>query len=179
MAPKDAMGRKDLAATRVRFGYRQLPGLLRREGWAVPAIRVYRIYRQEKFMVPTNNGLTFRVETPATFRMDRPTGSLNPSGMDFLMAIQAERFVRMAGSAALLGPHVLHGATFFMAAHAGLGAGVHGGDRNELPGHLLIQQHGALAGHRCRQDPAAFVPLSGIECEGIRFFAQLTSLSLP
>ena len=55
-------------------------------------------------MVPTNNGLTFRVETPATFRMDRPTGSLNPSGMDFLMAIQAERFVRMATCPVLLVP---------------------------------------------------------------------------
>lgn len=37
---------KELAATRVRFGYRRLPVLLRREGWMVNSKRVYRIYKQ-------------------------------------------------------------------------------------------------------------------------------------
>jgi putative transposase len=38
---------KDLAAVRVRYGYRRLHILLRREGWQVNHKRVYRLYRQE------------------------------------------------------------------------------------------------------------------------------------
>ena len=35
---------RELAASRVRFGYRRLTVMLRREGWAVNAKRVYRLY---------------------------------------------------------------------------------------------------------------------------------------
>jgi putative transposase len=42
---------KDLAATRVRFGYRRLHVLLRREGWGVNHKKVYRIYREEDLTV--------------------------------------------------------------------------------------------------------------------------------
>jgi putative transposase len=38
---------RDLAATRVRYGYRRLHILLRREGWHVNHKRVYRLYREE------------------------------------------------------------------------------------------------------------------------------------
>lgn len=38
---------RDLAASRVRYGYRRLHVLLRREGWQINHKRVYRIYRQE------------------------------------------------------------------------------------------------------------------------------------
>jgi len=38
---------KDLAAARVRYGYRRLHILLRREGWQVNVKRVYRLYKQE------------------------------------------------------------------------------------------------------------------------------------
>jgi putative transposase len=38
---------RDLAATRVRYGYRRLHVLLRREGWRVNHKRVYRLYREE------------------------------------------------------------------------------------------------------------------------------------
>ena len=38
---------RDLAAVRVRYGYRRLHVLLRREGWAVNPKRVYRLYQQE------------------------------------------------------------------------------------------------------------------------------------
>lgn len=38
---------RDLAAARVRYGYRRLHVLLRREGWQVNHKRVYRLYRQE------------------------------------------------------------------------------------------------------------------------------------
>lgn len=42
---------KELAAARVRYGYRRLTILRRREGWRVNAKRVYRIYRQEGLAV--------------------------------------------------------------------------------------------------------------------------------
>ena len=38
---------RDLAASRVRYGYRRLHILLRREGWQVNHKRVYRLYREE------------------------------------------------------------------------------------------------------------------------------------
>lgn len=38
---------RDLAGTRVRYGYRRLTVLLKREGWQVGKKRVYRIYKQE------------------------------------------------------------------------------------------------------------------------------------
>ena len=44
---------KALAAVRVRYGYRRLTVLLRREGWLVNAKRVYRIYRQENLGIRT------------------------------------------------------------------------------------------------------------------------------
>ncbi len=47
---------KELAAVRVRYGYRRLHILLRREGWRVNAKRVYRLYREE--------GLSLRLKRP-------------------------------------------------------------------------------------------------------------------
>lgn len=44
---------KELAAVRIRFGYRRLTVLLRREGWKVNAKRIYRLYRQEGLAVRT------------------------------------------------------------------------------------------------------------------------------
>lgn len=44
---------KDLAATYVRYGYRRLTVLLRREGWKVNAKRIYRLYREEGLIVRT------------------------------------------------------------------------------------------------------------------------------
>jgi putative transposase len=38
---------QDLACTRIRYGYRRLTVLLRREGWHVNTKRVYRLYREE------------------------------------------------------------------------------------------------------------------------------------
>jgi len=45
---------RELAGSRVRYGYRRLTILLRREGWAVNAKRVYRLYRQEGLQVRTD-----------------------------------------------------------------------------------------------------------------------------
>ena len=42
---------RTLAATHVRYGYRRLTVLLRREGWHVNAKRVYRLYDQEELKV--------------------------------------------------------------------------------------------------------------------------------
>ncbi len=46
---------KDLAGTRVRYGYRRLHILLMREGWQINHKRVYRLYKQE--------GLSLRLKT--------------------------------------------------------------------------------------------------------------------
>lgn len=60
---------KELAAVRVRYGYRRLHLLLTREGWKVNAKRVYRLYREE--------GLSLRTKTPkrrvsCRKRLERP-----------------------------------------------------------------------------------------------------------
>jgi putative transposase len=47
---------RDLAASRIRYGYRRLHILLRREGWPVNAKRVWRLYTEE--------GLTIRARLP-------------------------------------------------------------------------------------------------------------------
>ena len=47
--PKQALrGRMhDIARTRVRFGYRRIHVMLRREGWALGRNQAYRLYREE------------------------------------------------------------------------------------------------------------------------------------
>lgn len=56
--PQDALRRRlrELAETRVAYGYRRLHVLLRREGWPVNAKRVYRLYKEE--------GLAMRKKVP-------------------------------------------------------------------------------------------------------------------
>jgi putative transposase len=44
---------RELAGTYVRYGYRRLTVLLRREGWHVNAKRIYRLYREEELIVRT------------------------------------------------------------------------------------------------------------------------------
>ena len=44
---------RELAAVRVRFGYRRLTVLLKREGWRVNAKRIYRLYDEEGLTVRT------------------------------------------------------------------------------------------------------------------------------
>ena len=74
---------KELAAIRVRYGYRRIHVLLRREGWAVNAKRIHRLYREL--------GLQLRSKTPkrrikAKLREDRtPARAVNDCwSMDFL-----------------------------------------------------------------------------------------------
>ncbi len=44
---------REIAGTHVRYGYRRLTVLLRREGWHVNAKRIYRLYREEELIVRT------------------------------------------------------------------------------------------------------------------------------
>jgi len=74
---------KEIAATRVRYGYRRIHVLLRRDGWRVNAKRVYRLYREM--------GLQLRHKTPkrrvkAKLREDRQlaTRSNETWAMDFV-----------------------------------------------------------------------------------------------
>lgn len=46
---------RELAASRVRFGYRRLTVLLRRDGWPVNAKRIYRLYTEEGLTVRTKH----------------------------------------------------------------------------------------------------------------------------
>ena len=56
----------ELARLRLRYGYRRIHVLLRREGWAVNVKRVHRLYRQE--------GLSMRLRPPKRRRAaSRPT----------------------------------------------------------------------------------------------------------
>ena len=63
---------REIAATRVRYGYRRIHVLLRREGWQVNPKRVYRLYREM--------GLQLRNKTPkrrvqAKLREDRQSAT--------------------------------------------------------------------------------------------------------
>jgi putative transposase len=44
---------RELAGSRVRYGYRRLTVLLKREGWTVNAKRIYRLYTEEGLIVRT------------------------------------------------------------------------------------------------------------------------------
>lgn len=66
---------KDLAETRVRYGYRRLSILLRREGWPVNDKRIYRLYSEE--------GLSIRTRSPKRRRSCRyRTGRPEAAGVN-------------------------------------------------------------------------------------------------
>ena len=74
---------KEIAETRVRYGYRRIHVLLRREGWAVNAKRIHRLHK--------GSGLQLRSKTPkrrvrAKLREDRrPAVQANETwAMDFV-----------------------------------------------------------------------------------------------
>ena len=83
--PQDALRirLKDLAGSRVRYGYRRLHVLLKREGWQVNHKRVYRLYCQENLTVRTKRP---RRHVTAKAREDRVTaGRMNDCwSMDFM-----------------------------------------------------------------------------------------------
>ena len=74
---------KELAAARVRYGYRRFHVMLRREGWPVNAKRIYRLYCEE--------GLSMRMKAPRRrrawrYRSGRPAiaGINDCWAMDFM-----------------------------------------------------------------------------------------------
>jgi putative transposase len=80
---------KELAAVRVRYGYKRITVLLRREGWLVNVKRVRRMYREE--------GLAIRTKTPrrrraALVRVARavPTAPNQSWAMDFMHDVLAD-----------------------------------------------------------------------------------------
>src|ERR1044072_4212347 len=73
---------RELAGSRVRYGYRRLTVLLRREGWLVNAKRVYRLYCQEGLQVRSAK----RAKRAARGRVPLP-GASRPNqrwSMDFV-----------------------------------------------------------------------------------------------
>jgi putative transposase len=80
---------KEIAATRIRYGYKRINVLLRREGWMVNHKRVRRIYREE--------GLAIRVRPPkrrraAIVREERvvPQAPNQSWSMDFMHDVLAD-----------------------------------------------------------------------------------------
>jgi transposase InsO family protein len=75
---------RELAASRVRFGYRRLTVILRREGWRVNPKRVYRLYTEDGLTVRTKVRKKLarrsRVATPRAMRPDAKWS------MDFMSA---------------------------------------------------------------------------------------------
>lgn len=75
---------RELAASRVRFGYRRLTVILRREGWRVNAKRIYRLYTEDGLTVRTKvRKKLARRSRVATPRAIRPKQKLS---MDFMSA---------------------------------------------------------------------------------------------
>ena len=71
---------RDLAAARVRYGYRRLHVLLRREGWPVNHKRTYRLYSEE--------GLSIRTRSPRRRRACRyRSGRADAAGMNDVWAM--------------------------------------------------------------------------------------------
>jgi len=84
---------RDLAATRVRYGYRRLTVLLRREGWQVNHKLVYRLYVEEGLLVRRKNP---KRRKSCTIRMERlvAQGVNDCWSMDFMadQLFQGQRF---------------------------------------------------------------------------------------
>ena len=79
---------RELAAVRVRFGYRRLTVLWKREGWPVNAKRVYRLYLDEGLTVRTKprKRLASRPRVP----LPAPTRPNERWSMDFVSARLAD-----------------------------------------------------------------------------------------
>jgi putative transposase len=77
---------RELAATRVRYGYRRLTVLLRREGRQVNAKRVYRLYREEGLQVRTKK----RAKRAAHVRV--PLGTASRRNQRWSMDFVSDRF---------------------------------------------------------------------------------------
>ena len=63
---------REIAATRVRYGYRRIHLLLRREGWRINPKRVYRLYREMGLQLPNK---TPKRRVKAKLREDRQSAT--------------------------------------------------------------------------------------------------------
>ena len=74
---------KEIAASRIRYGYNRITVLLRRDGWRVNVKRVRRIYREENLMIRTRSPKRRRA---AMVREERvtPTAPNQSWAMDFM-----------------------------------------------------------------------------------------------
>ena len=74
---------RELAASRVRYGYRRLHVLLRREGFSVNHKRIYRLYREEDLVIRRR---TPRRRRASRYRGDRPAPTTPNAvwAMDFM-----------------------------------------------------------------------------------------------
>ena len=75
---------RELASVRVRFGYRRLTILLRREGWHVNAKRVYRLYTQEGLAVRTK--VRKKIARRRPLIVETAAGANQRWSMDFVAA---------------------------------------------------------------------------------------------
>jgi putative transposase len=84
--PQDALRARirELAAIRVRFGYRRLTVLLRREGWKVNTKRVYRLYSLDGLAVRTK--VRKKIARGARVPMVRASRPNEKWAMDFVAA---------------------------------------------------------------------------------------------
>ena len=55
---------KEIAETRVRYGYRRIHVLLRREGWAVNPKRIYRLYKEMGLQLRNKTCLLYTSPSP-------------------------------------------------------------------------------------------------------------------
>ena len=62
---------RELAGSRVRYGYRRLTVLLKREGWEVNAKRIYRLYTEEGLIVRTQQAQGTSTTTTSAARPGR------------------------------------------------------------------------------------------------------------
>ena len=74
---------RELAGTHVRYGYRRLTVLLRREGWHVNAKRIYRLYRDEELIVRTKQRRKMARRRPAA-TSSQAAGANQRWSMDFV-----------------------------------------------------------------------------------------------
>jgi len=74
---------REIAETRIRYGYRRIHVLLRREGWPANVKRIYRLYPEEGLQLPHK---TPKPRVAAKLREDRspPAAPKQVWAMDFL-----------------------------------------------------------------------------------------------
>lgn len=74
---------REIAQVRVRYGYRRIHVLLKREGWAINAKRVYRLYREEGLNL-RYKGRRKKISAPRAPMKGKPLATNECWAMDFV-----------------------------------------------------------------------------------------------